>query len=545
MSNPPTAPTPPVAQQAPTAPRNVPPLPNPNRFIINGVTFDTAATPVNIASGYSHTQRSSLTDDMLIKVCNLAVKCNLPAKITKGLQVSTYDPADLKNKNNFFNFVSSWEGNVLSIESHLKTFCMESSFTLYCKELTFPDDSVKEFYQIELQEFLTNSCNNNGTSHSYVDAQGTTHHRPTKPEASLNIIDGGDIIREWHTMSIEEISDSVKLQLKYVDDKVFRQNLVWSFDYFINSVDADFKAYILSKISSMTPEVGRTGPIVFYLIAKRLLFTSENLAQKVINGFINLRLTHFEGENVSKAIFTVRNVLKFLRFGETNSFAPPTTITIIYDVFRGCSVPAFCNHVQQAQDIILKDVRDPEQIFDHLSIKYDELILADRWIAFKKKASAFVMGDPQTKTYTESAKSHTSSSNGNGNGKPSSGKNSTSSKENVKDSNGKERYLYDRQGNKIDYTPPKKNESHERKKGDKTEYWCSKCARWGNHPGDKHDEFYENLKNNKKNNNSSGKGKQDNANSSSTVRHSVTFAQATSGNLRLAVDPELSDGIDL
>eukprot|EP00977_Amphora_coffeiformis_P023747 scaffold14162_cov106-Amphora_coffeaeformis.AAC.1 len=73
--------------------------------------------------------------------------------------------------------------------------------------------------------------------------------------------------------------------------------------------------------------------------------------------------SHSESENVSEAIFTIRNVLKFLRYGETNSFAPPTTITIIYDVFRGTSVASFRNHVQQ-------DVTQPEAIFDHLQVKY-------------------------------------------------------------------------------------------------------------------------------------------------------------------------------
>ncbi|MCA1807606.1 MAG: hypothetical protein LC687_07145, partial [Actinobacteria bacterium] len=89
---------------------------------VNGIDFDLSLTPTAITSGYSKTQRDNLTDDMLIKVRNMAVKSNLPAKITKGLQVTTYNPDDMKNKNNFFNFVSSWEGNVLSIEQQIATF---------------------------------------------------------------------------------------------------------------------------------------------------------------------------------------------------------------------------------------------------------------------------------------------------------------------------------------------------------------------------------------------------------------------------------------
>eukprot|EP00977_Amphora_coffeiformis_P021331 scaffold9179_cov159-Amphora_coffeaeformis.AAC.1 len=269
---------------------------------------------------------------------------------------------------------------VLSIKSHLKMFYMETPFTLYSRtetepsqtELEFyqvtlnaflsngdePSQTELEFYQVTLNAFLSNSLIENGDGDSYTNTALTGDagivFRPDPPPSIVTIRSAGNIIREWHTMTLEQVVDSVKLQLKYVTDHVHRQNLVWTFDYFINSIDADFKAYVLSKISSLDTEVGRSGPVVFYLIAKRLLYTSENLAQKVINGFIALRLTHFEGENVSEAIFTIRNVLK-------------------------TSVASFRNHVQQAQDIILKDVTQPEMIFDHLQVKYEELLLADRW----------------------------------------------------------------------------------------------------------------------------------------------------------------------
>ena len=75
-------------------------------FAINGVEFDTAATPSGINHGYTKAQCDTLTDDTLIKVCNQAIKSNLPVKLTKGLQVTTYNSADMKDTNNFFNFVS-------------------------------------------------------------------------------------------------------------------------------------------------------------------------------------------------------------------------------------------------------------------------------------------------------------------------------------------------------------------------------------------------------------------------------------------------------
>eukprot|EP00977_Amphora_coffeiformis_P020346 scaffold8126_cov170-Amphora_coffeaeformis.AAC.20 len=355
-------------------------------FTIGDVTFDTTSTPTVVVSGYGKAERDTLANDTLIKVRNLATKTNLIAKITKGLQVSTYNPDNMKNKNNFFNFVSSWESNVLSIESHLKTFYMETPFTLYTRTKTEPSQTKLEFYQVSLNEFLSNLLMENGDGNSYTSTVLTGNagvvNRPVRPPNTVTIQLAGNIICEWHTMTLEQVVDSVKLQLKYVTDHVHRQNLILSLD----------------------TEVGQSGPVVFYLIAKRLLYTLENLAQKVINGFIALHLTHFEGENVSEAIFTIRNILKFLCFGETNSFALPTTITIIYDVFRGTSVVSFRNHVQQAQDIILKDVTQPEATFDHLQVKYEELLLADHWVPMKKKPSAFAFGEPATKSYVEAEK---------------------------------------------------------------------------------------------------------------------------------------------
>ena len=95
------------------------------------------------------------------------------------------------------------------------------------------------------------------------------------------------------------------------------------------------------------------------------------------------------------------DVLKFLRYGEANTFAPCTSLVLIYDVFRGSTVGAFCNYVQQAQDIVLKDVVDPEVIFDHLQSKNEELLLADCRVFTTKRHSAFHLGEARTFAETD------------------------------------------------------------------------------------------------------------------------------------------------
>ena len=514
-------------------------------FTINGVAFDTTARPGAIVHGYDAAARAALTGDTLIKVRNLASKSNLDAKLTKGLQVSTFNPADMKDSTNFFNFVSQWEAVILQMETHLKTYYMESPFTLFTSTTAPVPEDQMTIYEFEIGEYLRdqNIARLAGAvvaadSYTVTSAGGTltTVNRPAKPTGAYTIDDGGDILREWHNMSLKEVLHSVELQLKFVADDVHRQNLVWSFTYMMDCLDANLKNFVLSKISKYPAELGRTGPVVFIIVAKRILQTTENLAQKVINGFIALRLTHFENENVIEAIFTVRNVLKFLRYGEANTFAPRTTIVLIYDVFRGTSVGAFRAYVQQAQDIVLKDVTDPEIIFDHLQSKYEELLLADRWVATKKRQTAFTFGGGDTKSYADHDKE-----------KPP--KKEEDSPKDDDDKKKKKRPTHDKSGRKIDYKPPGPNASHERQREDGTkEFWCGKCGRWGSHLTDKHDEWRKNFRQNRNrngNNNNNNNNANNNNDNNGTARGSVTFASATTGPTRLAMDSDLVNGVDL
>ena len=394
-----------------------------------------------------------------------------------------------------------------------------------------PNPDVQALYEAQLAQFLIGNAHFNGDGQVYTDTSGAAPrdvNRPAAPATTVTIFNTNlNVLRDWHALTLEQVVESVSLQLRYVDDPVQRQNFPWSFHYMMDCLDHDLKQFVLSKLARYPIDVGRSGPVVFMIVAQRILRTTENLAQKVINGLIALRLTHFDGESVVEAIFTLRNVLKFLRYGEANTFAPRTTIVLIYDVFRGTSVSAFRSHVQQAQDIVLSGETDPEIIFDHLQLKYDELVLADRWVPTKKRASVFVAGSPETKTYVDAAEK---------------GKDAkVEEKKKTPEKGKKKRPVKDKKGNVIDYTPPKKGEPHSREKNGVTEYWCKTCKRWGNHKSDGHDEWAKGWKEYLANRKKDGK---DTAAAATTP--SVTFVSGLSkGASSLKMDPELTDGIDL
>jgi hypothetical protein len=495
------------------------------KFTLGGIVFDTAAKPLPVVHGYSKSQRDNLTDDSLIKVYEHAVKSNLSDKLTKGLQVTTFNPSDMKDKNNFFVFVAQWQTVVLMMESHLSTYYMQSAFQLFKIEVTEVSSDAMLMYQGALLSHLTAI----GAGAAAVPA------RPTEPVGVMSITGGTEsILISWFSLSLEDVTKSVEAQIKFVTDKTHRQNLTWSFHYLMNCLDFDLKQYVLSKIDQYPKEIGQTGPVVFFVVAKRILHTTENLAQKVIAGFIALRLTHFEGESVVDCIFTIRNVLKFLRYGEANSFAPRTTVVMIYDVFRGCSVSSFKNYIQQLHDFQLGSAATPEKIFDKVQLKYEELLLADRWVPTKKQGSAFMTSG--IKTYSESDL-ETGSSNGNFGGKQYGEKK-------------KKKPTHDKGGKKIDYTPPKQGDPHKRDRADGvTEHWCGKCQRWGNHPTAEHDNWLKKFREDMKARREENSGSNSSIGSSSgtgTTRGSVSFLSALkNGTSALVVDSELVDGIDV
>lgn len=85
---------------------------NPNHFVHGDITFDLGLqNPPAINHGYTKVQGDVLDDDTLIKMGDAASK--LLDKLTNGLQVLSYNPDDMKEKNNFFVFVSQWESVLL------------------------------------------------------------------------------------------------------------------------------------------------------------------------------------------------------------------------------------------------------------------------------------------------------------------------------------------------------------------------------------------------------------------------------------------------
>ena len=71
-----------------------------------GITLTVNTTVIQgaVTVGFDLAACAALANDNLCKVCDAATKSKLEAKLTKSLQVSTFNPSEMKDKNNFFNF---------------------------------------------------------------------------------------------------------------------------------------------------------------------------------------------------------------------------------------------------------------------------------------------------------------------------------------------------------------------------------------------------------------------------------------------------------
>jgi len=85
-------------------------------------TFDlTTTVAANATGGYSCTQGAALTSDIVVKVKEAAVKRVLLKPLSAQLNVTSFDPTNICNEGNFFNFVGNWHTTSEMIQQHLSS----------------------------------------------------------------------------------------------------------------------------------------------------------------------------------------------------------------------------------------------------------------------------------------------------------------------------------------------------------------------------------------------------------------------------------------
>jgi hypothetical protein len=493
--------------------------------IVTDVKFDAeAAKPVATQTGWTRSARESLNNEGLVKFRESFAKKILKTPISSNLNVSSYKASEMDDKNNFFNAIGQWSSASLQLQSWMRTHFVDTPFVIMKTEET-----------------------------DVTSRGGTVTQKPRVHQV-------GSLFKMWNSLTLDDVYQSCDIYFKYTQSAVEAQNLNLSWEFIMANIDSDLRAIVnaeLSRFIERSPTVAQTGPMAYFIIANRIIRCTTGLSHNVITGLMGMGLIHFKGENVVDCVATLRSVLLFLGYGTTRSQCPPTMNKILVDVFLRCSNPIFVQYVRNLSDFHESEVDTPEKLFSKVQIYYNELLMKPNgWIRSTKNRAAFAaelpelaaLLDGQDKTrdaFTEDVpdevefrptggrsarrnRNRRQQANVAGGGSPGNGNGGGAI--GLKDAQG--RWVNDRQGNPIDYTPPRQGQPNRRQKADgSTEWYCSECGRWGNHGDERHGAFLERRRQSSNNRGNGGNGSTNaNTNGNSNANGNANANAGGSGN---------------
>ena len=471
---PPPVPAPaPPAPLPPAPPAAVPVAPTVagGGTLLNDTQFDTAqAAPAQATTGWTRAARAALTNEGLVKFREAFAKKIVKVLLSANLGVSSYKPSEMEDKNNFFNAIASWSNASLQFEAWFRTHFVLNVFHLVHRQTTTAAPPVVTIHQL------------------------------------------GDLFKIWNTVTLEQVFLSCENYFRYSSTALEAQNLNLSWEFIMLNIDSDLRAAVNSEISgyiARNAQVAQSGPMAYYVIANRIIRTTEGLAHNVVTGLMSMGLVHFKGENVIDCVATLRNVLLFLGHGTARSQTPPTLMKILYEVFLRCSNPVFVTYVRTLKDFHSRLVNNPEELFTLVQDQYNQMLVKPNgWLRTTKNRSAFYAELPELAAIMEDANAAPAESNNNNNsngnrGNRNRGNNNTSNAPTTAGStatpatnNGTgrstSRRMTDRKGNPIDRTPPTDGNIRRVKADGNIEYWCghNRCLRWGSHDAEHHDAWW-------------------------------------------------------
>ena len=429
--------------------------------------FNLANRSVNTTGGYTRATRAGLSAEAQVKVKESAVQKILKPPLTANVQVSTFDPAHMSDRSNFFNFVGNWRADSQTIRQHCTAYYLHNVFDVA---------SVSQRQAVD------------ATGNPRVDA--TTGD----PIMEDYVRVGESLFDIWHNIDQSVLEQSITIYALHAED-VDRQNLQWSWELIIRNIDPDLKHFVMSHVEGLASHVGQTGPMAFYVVAKRIVTSTNNLAHNVISGVMVLKLQHFPGEDVTECIFVLRNVLKFLNHGHaTFDRTPPTIMEYLVEVFLRATNSQFVHYVQNLRDFHNPDIDTPEKLFTKVQEYYDRIITSQGkiWLPTRRQRSAFAIeaGEPAPPSQPRlgpSVPMVQPPTVENPPAVPPPAQAQAAAAPAPAAPRARSTYVPDR-------TPPGPGEPHSRLNiRGWTEHWCDRCPRgghWGNHLSEDHNEWF-------------------------------------------------------
>ncbi|RME53506.1 hypothetical protein D6783_01855, partial [Candidatus Woesearchaeota archaeon] len=283
------------------------------------VSFNlTRAAPVASNAGYTRATRDALQNEGLVKFRDSFVKKLSKVPLSCSMQVASFKPSEMNEKSNFFYTIAQFAQSAMFFATWFRSHFADNVFQLV-EVYTIPGDP--------------------------------TATPPTPDTQGVREI--GDLFKVWNSVTIDQVFESCDIYIKYSDSAIESQNLNLTWEFMMANIDVDLRSAVIAEISrfkEISPDAAQSGPMAFWVVANRIIQSTDALAHNVVSGVMTMGLVHFKAENVVEAVATLRNVLLFLGHGTTRSKCPPTLMDILFDVFLRCSNPTFVTYIRHLKD---------------------------------------------------------------------------------------------------------------------------------------------------------------------------------------------------
>ena len=204
-----------------------------------------------------------------------------------------------------------------------------------------------------------------------------------------------DLYTQYDEITEEEVAASCEWYNKWTAKEYYRDNLTLTFKHLENNMthklfDKCFERY------DTYPPIQQGGPLLFVIMMKTLVSSSEEATQHLKDMVKNLKIADFKGENVLRVVSLIRGAYKRLKWIKR---VPDRFVDQILTVLQTSSVPTFneyFEHYSHTFSMLMdmaemdrreKDVMDVDKLLRIAEKKYNSLVSSGEWSGSKTRGS--------------------------------------------------------------------------------------------------------------------------------------------------------------
>lgn len=207
------------------------------------------------------------------------------------------------------------------------------------------EDKLDDTYNIGIQ---VGKIKSHFTRYDMHDVMGIVYFGP---RGMSNPMGTFDLFASYSTISEKEVALSNQWYNEYTAKDYYRQNLSLTLEFLENNTTTALWEKCL-EIYEEYPLNQRGGPLMFLIIMKKLQSHTDSAVQYLTNSIKNMKITNFEGENVSRATSLIRGAHKRLKM---ISKVPDDYNKWILQIFQTSTVPEFNQsfaHIQREVEVV-------------------------------------------------------------------------------------------------------------------------------------------------------------------------------------------------